>query len=421
VTVDDYRLLARRRLPKFVFDYVDGAAGDEVTMHRNRAAFAELEIYPCQQVNVEARSMATTVLGRELPMPLLLGPTGLQRLVHRRADLEVAEAASRTGVPFVVSAATAFTVEEIAAAGTGADLWLQVYPWRDRSAIEHVVKRALAAGFSTLVVTVDVPLLGRRERDIRNGMSIPPQITPSNICQGARHPRWVTHLIRGPEITFVNFKDLVPDSHGMALMQWVNAELTNPGAEWEEIVWLRSLWSGPLVVKGILTVTDAERAVASGADAIVVSNHGGRQLDTTPPTAQVLPAIAEAVGERCEILVDGGIRRGTDILKALALGARAALVARPYWWGLAAGGSSGVEAVIETLRTELDMAMALSGRPTVDSIGSDLLTANAGHRDVQDNGSRSPVHLQRHSKTTAIRESKTGSESWSPTAGWRDR
>jgi isopentenyl diphosphate isomerase/L-lactate dehydrogenase-like FMN-dependent dehydrogenase len=359
-------------LPKFVFDYVDGAAGDEKTMQRNRRAFEELCFYPRQQVDVSERSMATTVLGHQILMPLLLGPTGLQRLVHRRADLEVAEAAGAAGIPFVVSASTAFTVEEIADAASG-DLWLQVYPWRDHNALEHVVKRAIAAGYSTLVVTVDVPLLGRRERDMRNGMSIPPRITPHNVYQGARHPGWVTHLLRGPEITFANFKALVPDSRGMALMRWVNDELTNPAADWSELRWLRQLWSGPMVVKGVLTIGDAKAAVREGADAIVVSNHGGRQLDDTPASADVLPRVVDAVGDRTEVLIDGGIRRGTDILKALALGARAVLVGRPYWWGLATGGAAGVGGVIDVFRNELDMAMALSGRPTIESIGRDLL------------------------------------------------
>lgn len=344
-------------------------------MHRNEAAFADLTIYPRQQVNVSDRSMQTTVLGKTVSMPLLLGPTGLQRLVHRRADLEVAEAAGRAGVPFVVSASTAFTIEAIAAASSG-ELWLQVYPWRDREALTHVVNRAKAAGYSALVVTVDVPLLGRRERDIRNGMSIPPRITLANLYQGARHPRWVTHLARGPEVTFVNFKEFVPDSHGMALMKWVNDELTNPAAQWDEIAWLRKLWQGPLVVKGVLTTGDAKRAVAAGADGIVVSNHGGRQLDYTPATAEVLPRIADAVGDRVEVFVDGGIRRGIDVMKALALGARAVLIGRPYWWGLAAGGSRGVEAVIDVLRSELDLAMALSGRPAVKDIGPDLLAGD---------------------------------------------
>jgi L-lactate dehydrogenase (cytochrome) len=372
LTIADFRRIAKRRLPKFVFDYVDGAAGDETTMHRNRAAFAQLRLYPRQQIDVSKRSMETTLLGRRLSMPMLLGPTGLQRLVHRRADLEVAQAAGDAEIPFVVSASTAFTVEEIADAGSG-DLWLQVYPWRDRKALEHVMTRAIAAGYSTLVVTVDVPLLGRRERDLRNGMSIPPRITPGNVYQGARHPRWVTHLLRGPEITFVNFKDLAPGSKGMALMQWVNNELTNPAAEWSELQWLRRLWPGPLVVKGVLTVEDARAAVREGADAIVVSNHGGRQLDDTPATAEVLPRVVDAVGDRTEVLMDGGVRRGGDILKALALGARAVLVGRPYWWGLAAGGAGGVSGVIDVFRTELDMAMALSGRPTIDSVGRDLL------------------------------------------------
>jgi L-lactate dehydrogenase (cytochrome) len=355
-----------------VFDYADGAAGDETTMHHNRAAFAELRLYPRQQVDVSKRSMETTVLGRPLPMPLLLGPTGLQRLVHRRADLEVAQAAGAAGIPFVVSASTAFTVEQIADAGSG-DLWLQVYPWRDRKALEHVITRALAAGYSTLVVTVDVPLLGRRERDIRNGMSIPPRITPANLYQGARHPRWATHLLRGPEITFINFKTLAPSARGMALMKWVNDELTNPAAQWSELRWLRHRWPGPMVVKGILTVQDANAAINEGADAIVVSNHGGRQLDDTPATADVLPRVVDAVGDRAEVLVDGGIRRGADILKALALGARAVLVARPYWWGLAADGARGVSAVIDVFRTEFDMAMALAGRPTIESIDRSLV------------------------------------------------
>jgi L-lactate dehydrogenase (cytochrome) len=372
LTIADFRRIAQHRLPKFVFDYVDGAAGDEVTMRRNRAAFEQLRLHPRQQVDVSKRSMETTLLGRHLSMPMLLGPTGLQRLVHRHADLEVAKAAGQAKIPFVVSASTAFTVEEIADAGSG-DLWLQVYPWRDRKAVEHVVTRAIAAGYSTLVVTVDVPLLGRRERDLRNGMSIPPRITPRNIYQGARHPRWVTHLLRGPEITFVNFKDLAPSSKGMALMQWVNDELTNPAADWSELAWLRRLWPGPLVVKGVLTVKDARAAVREGADAIVVSNHGGRQLDDTPATAEVLPRVVDAVGDRTEVLMDGGVRRGSDILKAVALGARAVLVGRPYWWGLAAGGAHGVSDVIEVFRNELDMAMALSGRPTIDSVDRDLL------------------------------------------------
>ena len=372
MNIEDYRRIARRRLPKFVFDYADGAAGDERTMADNRAAFERLRLYPRQQVDVSIRSTATTILGAEASMPLLLAPTGLQRLVRRDADLEVARAAGQARIPFVVSASTAFTVEEIAEAATG-ELWLQVYPWRDHNALEHVVKRAKAVGYSALVVTVDVPLLGRRERDVANGMSIPPRITPGNVWQGARHPRWVTHLLRGPEITFVNFKDLVPDSHGMALMKWVNEELTNPAAQWDDIGWLRRLWDGPLVVKGVLTAADARLAVAQGADAVVVSNHGGRQLDGTPATIDVLPHVVDAVGAGAEVLLDGGVRRGTDILKALALGARAVMIGRPYWWGLAAAGARGVGAVVEHLRDELDMAMALSGRPDLASIGPDLL------------------------------------------------
>ncbi|MCK5892592.1 alpha-hydroxy acid oxidase [Aeromicrobium sp.] len=372
VTLEDLRRRSRRRLPRFVFDFVDGAAGDEVSMVDNQEAFRRLRIQPRQQVDVSARSTRTTVLGEELTSPVMLAPTGLQRLVHRHADLEAARAASRFGTTYVVSSASAFSVEELAAV-SDRPLWFQLYLWRDRRAVEHVVRRARDAGYSTLVVTVDVPIVGTRDRDLRNGMSLPPRITARNVFEGARHPRWALDLVSGPPITFKNFAEFAPQSRGMALMKYANEELTNPASGWDDLRWLRELWPGPLVVKGVMSAHDAELAVAAGADGVIVSNHGGRQLDGVPATIDVLPEVVTAIGDRAVVMLDGGVRRGTDVLKALALGARAVFVGRPYWWGLTCRGEAGVTQVLEILRSELDSAMALSGRPTIADVGADLV------------------------------------------------
>jgi L-lactate dehydrogenase (cytochrome) len=372
VSVADYRRLARRRLPKFVFDFVDGGAGDETTVRANTDAFTKVSLHPHQQIDVSKRSTSTTVQGQEVKLPVLLAPTGLQRMVRRFADLEALRAAGEAGTAYVMSSASAFTIEEMADAASG-PLWFQLYLWRSREAIEHVVARARAAGISTLVVTVDVPMVGSRERDRRNGMSIPPRITPRNIYEGARHPRWAWQLAGGPEITFANFKSFAPAAGGMALMTYANTELTNPASRWDDLRWLRDLWPGSIVVKGILTVYDAVAAVEAGADALIVSNHGGRQLDGVPATLDVLPHIVAGVPDHVEVLLDGGVRRGIDVARALALGARAVLIGRPYWWGLAAGGQAGVSDVLDIYRTELDTAMALCGRPTVGSIDRNLV------------------------------------------------
>lgn len=372
VSIEDLRHRSRRRLPRFVFDFVDGAAGDEISMVNNQEAFRRLRIQPHQQVDVSTRSTRTTVLGEELETPVLLAPTGLQRLVHRHADLEAARAASHHGTTYVVSSASAFSVEEIAAV-SDRPLWFQLYLWRDRAAVEHVVERARNAGYSTLVVTVDVPIVGTRDRDVRNGMSLPPRITPRNVLEGARHPRWTLDLVTGPPITFKNFADFAPQARGMALMKYANEELTNPASRWDDLRWLRDLWHGPLVVKGVMSAHDARLAVEAGADGVIVSNHGGRQLDGVPATIDVLPEVVSAVGQRTEVMLDGGVRRGIDVMKALALGARAVFIGRPYWWGLTCRGEAGVTHVLDILRAELDTAMALSGRPTIADIGPDLL------------------------------------------------
>lgn len=372
VSVDDYRQRAKRRLPKFVFDFVDGAAGDETTMRANREAFDRRSIYPNYMVDASRRSQNTTLFGQEIQTPVILAPTGLQRIVRAKGDLMAARAAGRAGTIYTASSASAFTVEEIASAATG-PLWFQLYLWRNREVIEGVVKRAQAAGFSALMVTIDVPLVGLRERDLRNGMSIPPRITPRNVYEGARHPRWAWELVTGPEITFKNFKGSVPESKGMALMSYANSELTNPGSVWDDLAWLRDIWPGPIVVKGVLTAEDAKRAVAAGADGVVVSNHGGRQLDGVPATLDVLADVIAAVPDEVPVLLDGGVRRGIDVIKAVALGATAVMIGRPYWYGLAVNGEDGVVHLLEILKQEVDFALALSGRSTLADLSPDLL------------------------------------------------
>jgi isopentenyl diphosphate isomerase/L-lactate dehydrogenase-like FMN-dependent dehydrogenase len=374
-TIEQMRLAARRKLPKQIFDFIDGGAGDEITLRANRTAFERVVLRPRQLVDVSTRTLSRRVLGETLPLPIVFAPTGLQRLVHRNGELETARAAGDAALPFTVSTGSSFSIEEIAAVSSGS-LWFQLYLWRDRDVVSSLVNRAKAAGYRVLVVAVDVPLVGLRDRDLRNGMTIPPRIRPKNVLDAARHPRWVRELITGPPITFRNFVNsgLPVGDSGLKLMAYVNKNLINPRATWEELLWLRALWPGKLIVKGVLTAEDSVRAVEAGADGVVVSNHGGRQLDCVPATLDVLPEVVAAVGDRAEVLVDGGIRRGTDIVKALALGARAVMIGRPYWWGLTLAGGVGVSRVIEIFRDELDMALALIGRPDVSELDASAVS-----------------------------------------------
>lgn len=378
VSVEDYRLTAKRRLPKMIFDFVDGGAGHEGTMRSNVAAFDRVVLRPRSLVDVSRRSTATTVLGESLSLPVILAPTGLQRLVHRHGELKAAAAAGQAGTAYIASTASGFSLEEIASAAQG-PLWFQLYLWRDRALVESLVRRAAAAGYTVLVVTVDVPQVGLRLRDMRNGMSIPPKVTLRNLYEGARHPRWVRELFAGPQITFKNIvdTDFARGVNGMSLMAHANRELTNPTTTWDELRWLKQAWPGKIVVKGLLTAEDAAAAVDAGADGVVVSNHGGRQLDGGPATLDVLPEVVAAVGDRCEVLLDGGVRQGADVVKAIALGARAVLIGRPYWWGLAVNGQQGVLDIIEMLRSELDNVLAQIGRPTIDSIDASAIGPSA--------------------------------------------
>lgn len=371
-TLQDFRRAARRRLPRLAFDFIDGGADAELSLRRNEDAFARRALRPRQLVGVASRELETTVLGEQLRLPVMIAPTGTARLAGPGGEVAGARAAARAGIVFILSTMSSDSIEEVAQAASG-PLWFQLYLWRQRDLAERMIGRAQAAGYRALVVTVDVPLVGNRVRDLHNGFKMPPRIEPRTALDMLRHPRW---LAQAPSaIKFGNLADSGAATTGgpMAHAKLINDLLSNPGSTWDDLHWLRERWDGPLVIKGILTADDAERAVQAGVDGIVVSNHGGRQLDGTVGTLDALEEVALAVGDRVELLLDGGIRRGTDIVKALALGARACLIGRPWLFGLAAGGEQGVVDVLEILRTELDRALALLGRPTIAELDSSVL------------------------------------------------
>jgi isopentenyl diphosphate isomerase/L-lactate dehydrogenase-like FMN-dependent dehydrogenase len=370
--VEDYRRLARRRLPRVAFDFIDGGADSEVTLRRNVEAFERLSLRPRHLVDVSSRSLETTVLGERVGLPVLIAPTGMSRVAGRGGDVAGARAAAAHGAVFVLSTMSSDSIEDVRAAATGS-LWFQLYLWAERSILERLLDRARAAGCRVLVVTVDVPVIGNRRRDARNGFALPPRVRWRTAADLLSHPRWLAHAPSA--VGAAHFLDDagVRPSGTMEHARLVNRLLANPGSSWRDLTWLRDRWDGPLLLKGTLTAEDARLAVECGVDGIVVSNHGGRQLDGAPASIDALAEVAEAVGDQVELLVDGGVRHGTDVIKARALGARAVLVGRPWLYGLAAGGEAGVAGVLEILRTEIDRALALLGRPRFDDVDASVL------------------------------------------------
>ena len=288
-----------------------------------------------------------------------------------------ARAAADAGTVFALSTGSSATIEEVAEAG--GTRWFQLYLWRDRDVVEGLLERARASGYTALVLTVDVPVVGQRERDLANGMTLPPRPTLRNVLDAALHPRWVADYLRGPEMTFANFAAGTVGSGATALAEWINADMTDPGQSWADLAWLRERWDGPLLIKGIVSPDDARRAVDHGVDGVVVSNHGGRQLDGMVGAIAALPGVVAAVDGQVDVILDGGVRRGTDVVKALALGARAVSVGRPYVWGLAADGRAGVARVLEILRAEIDRTLALIGCASVSDVGPEHLFQPGDH------------------------------------------
>jgi L-lactate dehydrogenase (cytochrome) len=356
--VADVRALARRRLPRSVFDFVDGGAEDEVTVARNRAAFARRALLPRVLVDVGSVDLSTSVLGQPIRLPVMLAPCGLMRLVHPAGDGAAARAAHRAGTIHVLSTSASTSIEDLAAETSG-PRWFQIYVWRDRRILEDLIERARANGCKALCLSVDSPVVGRRERDLLHGGGDPPRVRPRVVVDALVHPRWLWGFVTTPAIGLPNV--LPGFTRNLHELGRLAAGQYDPTVSWNDLEWMIRRWDGPFAVKGVLHPDDAARAVELGANAIVVSNHGGRQLDQVPATLDLLPAVVAAVGDRAEVLVDGGIRRGADVVKALALGARACLIGRPYVYGLGAGGEAGVGHVLALLREEIARTMALVG------------------------------------------------------------
>jgi isopentenyl diphosphate isomerase/L-lactate dehydrogenase-like FMN-dependent dehydrogenase len=371
LNIEALRRLARRRIPRVVFDYVDGAAWDEVTSRRNRDDLARLAILPHALVDVSEIETATTVLGTPVSVPLLGAPTGQTGLVHREGERAVARAVDAAGTIATLSTAGSYSIEEVAAASRGPK-WFQLYVTRDRGLSAEFLARARAAGYLALVVTVDVQRSGARERDKRNRFSVPPRVTLRTLADGALRPAWSAAFVRSPRILMANFAEHLAGADAVAMSEFINRQF-DPSLSWADLGWLREHWPGPIVLKGILRPDDARRAVEHDVAGILVSNHGGRQLDHGLAAVRALPAVVDAVGGEAEVYLDGGIRRGTDVVKALALGARACMVGRPLLYGLGAGGEAGVRRALEILATELRLAMALCGCPTLAAIDASLL------------------------------------------------
>jgi (S)-mandelate dehydrogenase len=363
VTVEDYRRRARRVLPRMLFDYLEGGAGDESLLHRNRDALAATRLRPHYLRDVSVRDQRTTLFGRTLATPLVIGPTGLNGAIRPRGDISLARAAARAGIPFTLSTPAQNTIEEVAREVEG-ELWFQLYVV-ERGLAERMVARALAAGYHTLVLTVDVPVNGLRHRDRRNGFGVPFRLTPRAVLDGATHPGWSSRFMRSGMPQLANFA--TDDATDTAAQYAVMHRQMDAGFTWDDLAWLRRLWPHTLIVKGVLDPDDAVHAIACGADGVVVSNHGGRQLAECASTIEVLPDILAKVDR--PVLVDSGFRTGADIVKALALGASAVLLGRTTLYGLAARGECGVSAVLDILKAEIDTTMALIGAARIADLG----------------------------------------------------
>jgi len=350
------REMARRILPRMVFDLVDGAAGDEITMRNNERALAEIELAPKLLAGAPTRDQAVELFGVKLTNPVIIGPTGLAGLLWPHAELATARAAARFGTIYTTSHASTSTIEEIGAASPGPK-WMQVFLYKDRGITADFTARAAAAGYQGLVLTVDNQVVAGRDRDARNGMSFPLRWSARNMLDFASCPGWLMRMSRTPNPTFVNYGGRTSIGAFSHLM----IEQLDPDIGWNDVDWLRKRWRGPLLIKGLLRADEAREACGRGADAVIVSNHGGRQLDGAVATIRALPAIADAVGDVMPVLVDGGFRRGVDVVKALAFGARAVMIGRPHLWGVACAGEEGVLWALELFRREIDRALALGG------------------------------------------------------------
>ena len=355
----DLRKLAKRRVPRGPFDYLDGGAEDEITYARNVSAFNRYNLLPRALVDITEIDLSTTVQGQPVDLPFIFSPVGMPRLFHHVGERATSVAAARAGTIFSLSTVSSVSIEEVASVCDGPK-WFQIYVFRDRDIVKEMIERARASGYQALCLTVDVPVAGNRERDVRNGFTVPPKLRISTFIEAALHLEWCFRYLTNPPFTLANVADRAGSNDLGKLTQYINRQFDH-AVTWDDAAWMLELWGGPFLIKGIVRKDDAQRAVDIGASGIIVSNHGGRQLEHSPAAIEALPAIVDAVGDQAEVILDGGIRRGTDIAKALALGARACMGGRAIHYGLGAGGEAGVDRAVEILRSELYRNFQLLG------------------------------------------------------------
>ncbi len=372
LTIADLKRLAQRRVPKMFFDYADLGAWTESTYNANERDFADIKLRQRVLVDMTNRSLETTMVGQRVSMPVALAPTGLTGMQHADGEMLAARAAEEFGIPFTLSTMSICSIEDVASVTTK-PFWFQLYVMKDRDFVANLIDRAKAAKCSALVLTADLQILGQRHKDLRNGLSAPPKFTPKHIWQMATRPAWCMGMLQTKRRSFGNIVGHAKNVSDLSSLSSWTAEQFDPQLSWDDVAWIKERWGGPLIIKGILDVEDAEAAARTGADAIIVSNHGGRQLDGAPSSISMLPRIVDAVGDKVEVHLDGGIRSGQDVLKAVALGAKGTFIGRPFLYGLGAMGKEGVSLALGIIRKEMDITMALCGKRDINDVNSSII------------------------------------------------
>ena len=372
-TIEELRILAQKRVPRMFYDYADSGSWTESTYRANQSDFQKIKLRQRVAVNMEGRSTATTMIGQKVAMPVAIAPTGLTGMQHADGEILAARAAKKFGVPFTLSTMSICSIEDVSKGTDGHPFWFQLYVMRDRDFIERLIERARAANCSALVITLDLQILGQRHKDLKNGLSAPPKLTIPNIINIASKPRWALGILGTSRREFGNIVGHVKGVENMGSLSAWTAQQFDPRLNWGDVEWIKKRWGGKIILKGIQDVEDARLAVESGADAMIVSNHGGRQLDGAQSSIEALPAIVDAVGKQIEVHMDGGIRSGQDVLKARALGAQGTYIGRAFLYGLGAMGQPGVEKALQIIHNELDLTMAFCGRTQMDTVDKSIL------------------------------------------------
>ena len=370
--IADLKKQARRRVPKMFFDYADSGSYTQSTYAANETDFGKIKLRQRVLVDMTNRSLETEMIGQKVSMPVALAPTGLTGMQHADGEILAAQAAEETGVPFTLSTMSICSIEDVAA-NTKSPFWFQLYVMKDREFVGNLIDRAKAAGCSALVLTLDLQILGQRHNDIRNGLSTPPKFTPKHIWQMATRPLWCLDMLKTQRRTFGNIVGHANNVTDLSSLSTWTAEQFDPQLSWKDVAWIKERWGGKLILKGVLDVEDAKMAAETGADALIVSNHGGRQLDGAPSSISMLPKIVDAVGDKIEVHMDGGIRSGQDVLKAMALGAKGTFIGRPFLYGLGAGGKAGVRQALEIIRKEMDTTLALCGKRNIHEATREII------------------------------------------------